>query len=363
MRQVKSKTEGRQAQQKTEPSQVATYIGATVFTAVYLLVVYWLKSLDVWNNSFDDAGGQYLIYNLLKIVFLLFFGWIMYYAGYAAIRLARRNKSAYELGPVDIFLASSFLGAAVYTMGMFMLGLLRLYYVATALTITAPVVFLSWSRLKEIAGGIPASFSAFRSSYFRQETKLNMLLAVVLILIATWQLLYLLASKGLMPDLLTNDTIGHYIPYYQEVLRTHGIWMNKYFLHFYYTKSAGLFFLSGLLADVQSMQLVSFYFFLLAGLTVYAFTKRATHDDLLWMLLAVVLYFSYSIFLEDGALSAVEFSKPHMLIGSFIAFIVYSTVIAPSLPSEELKSWHRLQRIFMITVILVSPVSAAFVLP
>jgi len=348
---------------RVKTNAFSTYIGAAVVTAIYLAVVFWFKNLDVWNKSFDDAGAQYFIYNLLRVVILLFYGWIMYYAGNFACRWMLRREAFDGLDPADGFLASSFAGAAIYTIIMFLLGLLRLYYIGIALVITAPVVFFSYARLMETAGNIPASFSSFYRGYFKQETKLNMFLAVSCAFIATGQLLYILVSKGLMPDLLTNDTIGHYIPYYQEVLRTHGIWMNKYFYHFYVSKGAGTYFLAQLLGDVQSAQLASFYFFFIGGLTLYAYIKRITRSDLLWMLSAVILCFSSTIFLNENGSAVAEFSKPHLLIGAFISFIVYSGVISLSLPPERLKAWQYLQTMVLVSLIIISPVSAAFVLP
>ncbi len=342
--------------------RITTYIGQTVFTAVYLLVVYGLKSIDLWNKSFDIAGSQYFIYNLLSIVLLLFYGWIMYYAGHIACRLLRWDGSDSELSAADNFLIYSFIGAAVYSAGMLLLGFLRLYYIGVVVIITAPVVFLSYTRLKGIADNIPASFSAFYRDYFKQEPKLNMVVGMVFMLIAAGQTLYFLISKGLMPDLLTNDTIGHYIPYYQEVIRSHGI-MNKYFLHFYYSKGAGLIFLSQLLAGVQSAQMVSFYFFFLGGVMMYAFVKRATSNDFIWMMLAVILYFSSAIFLNESGMMVSEFQKPHLLIGAFICFVVYGTVIAHSLAPDKLRSWRLLQAIILIALILLSPISIAFILP
>lgn len=335
-------------------------IGAAVFSAVYLFIVYWFQTADIWNRHFEGSG-LYILYNLFRVVFLFYFAWIMFFLGRLFFVFIKGNEV--QLEAIDFFLVSSFIGASLLTIAMFALGLLKLYYTLVLLLITTPIVFTSYTYLKELAQKTPDSIKGFFHEHFNKKGGLYKIISSAFIAIVLFQIFYIFVSRGLMPDLITNDTIGHYLPYYQEVINNHSIWMNKYFLHYYYSKGAGLFFLAGLLTDIQSSQIVSFYFLLLSILVLYAFIKRMMDNELLWMLLGIIMYLSSSILLIESGSIVAEFQKLHIVTGSFIIFIVSVTIVAFNLPSGKEYLLGIIQSIALISVTIMSPVSFIFTFP
>lgn len=344
-------------------TQESFIVGRTVFSAVYVLLVLWFQKVDVWNRYFAEAGSVYPLYHLFRVAFLLFFAWITYSAGKPLFAFVMKGREDFRLDGLNTFLVSSFAGASLLTLVMFLLGLLKAYYTATAVLLTAPIVFLSYPDLRETARALPGFFNRLFRDYFQEKGTLQGTITAFLVFAIIVQISYLFLSKGLMPDLLTNDTIGHYLPYYQEVLNNHGIGMNKYFPHYYYSKGVGLFFLAGLLTDIQSIQLVSFLFLLLSAATLYALVRKIAGNEPLWVLLSLLLFFSSSIILNESGVIVAEFQKIHIMIGSFIIFTAYLTALAVSLPDSLVRPWAVLLLLVTGAALVMSPVSYAFLLP
>jgi len=352
-----------QKNSKIKSNEGNLLLGRIVFTSIYLFVIYWFQSVDVWNKHFAEPGSVYIFYNLFRIIFLLYFAWILFSLGKSFLIFIKTKQGEFQLDSLHMFLASSYIGASFLIVVIFILGFLKLYYVATALIITAPIIFLSYKDFKNVVESIPRFFEKIFREYLGNKGKLYRVVSALLIGAILYQFLCVFISKGLMPDLVTNDTIGHYLPYYQEVIKNHNIWMNKYIFHYYYSKGAGLFFLASLLSDIQSTQLVSFYFFLLSAVALYAFIKKISNNELLWMLLALTLYFSSSIILNESGLIVAEFQKLHIMVGAFIIFIIYLTILSFSLPLSSLRLWILAHLLIVSSAIIISPVSFAFILP
>ncbi|MFO0753202.1 MAG: hypothetical protein U0411_07755 [Thermodesulfovibrionales bacterium] len=344
-------------------AQDSLIVGRSVFSVVYLVLVLLFQKMDIWGGHFTEAGGLYLLYHLFRVVFLFFFAWIVYSAGKLLFAFITKGREDSPLDGLNTFLVSSFAGASLLTLVMFVLGLLKAYYTATALLLTVPITFLSYPELRETSRALPRFFNRLVHEYFKGKGTLQWIVTAFLVFVVAVQFLYLFLSKGLMPDLLTNDTIGHYLPYYQEVLNSHSIGVNKYFPHYFYSKGVGLFFLAALLTDIQSVQLVSFLFLLLSAAALYALVRKIAGDEPLWVLLSLLLFFSSSIILNESGIIVAEFQKIHVLIGSFIIFTAYLTVLAVSLPASLVRPWAVLLLLVAGAALVMSPVSFAFLLP
>src|SRR5207302_1821467 len=141
-------------------------------------------------------------------------------------------------------------------------------------------------------------------------------LALVLALAAGLSASMFLISKGLMIDLGADSNV-HYAPYFEEVIRNHGGWLNRYFLQFFYSKGAGTQFIATLLTDPQSLQLVSCWFAFLSALILFQTVRKLTDGDVLFPLLAVAVLFC-------SEYMTVEFPKPHVVNGAMVLFLAYS---------------------------------------
>lgn len=237
----------------------------------------WLHFTNVWGDHLSETGNLLIAYHLARTVFLMFFAWLVFAVGeWTLAGLSRSKRWAPDLpfGPADRFLIASFTGAAALTLVMFVLGYLKAYYFPLALAATTFVVYRSGDRLWELAGAGLAQarrMSAWRALSLPDRVECEWI-AVLLTTLASAAAL-LLVNKGFFPDIRgRGDSFGHYLPYYRTVLENHGIWPNQYFLHYYYSKGAGLHFLAMLLTDLQSASLVSLYFVLSAVTAITVFS-------------------------------------------------------------------------------------------
>jgi hypothetical protein len=82
-------------------------------------------------------------------------------------------------------------------------------------------------------------------------------------------------GKGLFPG-GGHDYYTHYFPYYLEVVKNHNIWPNDVWYHYYYSKGSGLIFLSMLLTDPLSPQVVTMVFFTVSAVVVYCLLRKMT---------------------------------------------------------------------------------------
>jgi hypothetical protein len=346
---------------KTENGNVI--LGSAIFAASYLFFIFLFKWLDVWNSHFEKGGMIYVFYHFLRCVFLFYFIAIVFACGHLLLKFLLKKTDRSNLSSLDMFLLSSYLGAAVLTLVMFVLGLLKLNYTVTALIITIPAAFFAYSEFMQIFPSWRRNFSDFVSQHFKDKGDFNGIATFLIVFTIVIQIIYLFIVKGLLPDLITNDTVGHYLPYYQEVLNTHSIWMNKFFFHFYYSKGAGLFFLTGLLTDIQTIQIVSFYFLLMSVLTLVALVRKIANDNFIWMLVAVSVYLSSSMITLETGLIVAEFQKPHIMLGSFIVFMTYLSVSSFSIPESLNSLWFIFLFIVVSAIIVITPVSFIFIFP
>ncbi len=335
--------------------------GSVLFALSYLFVVGWFQFVNVWEKHFADPGFVYIVYHLFKVVFLLFIAWLIYYSGRVLFGYFMKKREYAGWSGIDAFLISSFLGAALWTVVMFFLGLSKLYYLSTVLILTVPVIFLSYPDFKGVVSGMPGLLTHWRNNWASMNKGGKALFSGFLLVIFV-QFLYLLIVKGLSPDLVTNDTVGHYMPYFQEVINSHSTWMNKFTFHYFMSRGSGLFFLAALLTDVQSIQLVSFYFMILTGLVLCALVGRIT-DDWPWVLLAACLYFSTNILISETGLIVAEFQKSHVMIGAFVVFMTYMTTLAFAIPAGCFSAWCFFQIFIATTGVIISPVSFVFIFP
>jgi hypothetical protein len=344
------------------PGRKGLPIGALLFTAAYGAIHYGFRALDVWNSRFDQPGPLYVVNHLLRLAFLVFFAWIVDSLGRTILERTSRKGEPWTSGPVDGVLLSSFTGASVLTVVTLILGAFGGLYPGVALALTAPIVFLSYPRFKRILASLRGIGTTIRNDCFADGSRPFKLATGWLAFCVLLQLVILVVSKGLMPDVLTNDTMGHYLPYFEQVLRDHGTGLNKHFLHYFYSKGDALFFLASLLTDVQTTQLVSLYFVLLSALMLYALVAGTIGDRAPWGLLASMLYLAILAPVNERAV-VTEFQKAHLVIGAFLLFIAYMTGLARRIPPERMRRWSLLQAFIAVVLVLMSPVSCAFVLP
>jgi hypothetical protein len=330
-------------------------IGRFAFTAIYLFIVYWFQKVDIWNNYFSERSSLYIFYNVFRVLFIIYFGWIHYYIGNIILSTLTKNQNKLQLGFVDLFLISSYVGASLSVVVMFCLGILHLYYLPILIGLTAPIVFISFPEFKCFFQDLLKSYKNFYQGLGHTNSK-QVIIAKLFILIISVQIIFLFISKGLLPDLKFVDTVAHYMPYFQQVILNHGLKPNIYFFHFFYTKGAGLHYLSIILSDIQSLQLTSFYLFSLSAILLFNFIKKIFGNNFNMPLISVIIYLSSGVTL-------VEFQKIHIGIASFMIFIVYMTVLLPTFPPSTWRLKSFIQGFVVVSLTIMSPVSLVFTFP
>jgi hypothetical protein len=131
---------------------------------------------------------------------------------------------------------------------------------------------------------------------------------------------FLFFSKGLYPGPVDNDVWEHYLPYYREVLRSGSVGPNEIWIQFCISKAGGLFYLSGLLSDSLSVQLVSWCFILMAGIILFQFLKEYL-ADFSWALLGAIVFFAACSYRDSG-----NFFKHHTVLAGYVVFLVWASI-------------------------------------
>lgn len=174
-------------------------------------------------------------------------------------------------------------------------------------------------------------------------------------------LLAFLITKGLYPA-GGHDYYNHYFQFYKQVIATGSIMPNDVWYQFYYSKGAGLFFLSMLLTDPLAPQLATTAMICASAAMVYAILNQSASWRLLpWI--GVALYLTFLIYtpgpdasLHQGGWGDLE--KPHEP-----AAVLMFAIIWISINLAKTQEWRRygIALIFSVSaLVLISPVMAVF---
>lgn len=279
--------------------------GFLVYTGGYAALLAWFKLVDVYHAHFASRGLIVVAYNAFRVLFIFYLFWIVYAAG--ALLLRRFGKFS-ELQTIERLVLGFFAGAGLWHIALLALGYLNLYTVPVAIAITVPFVALSYPTARD------ATWQLARIITEWQRTSWNKRLLVSAIAVLG---LFLLVIKGLYPG-GGHDYYTHYFYYYQEVIQQAGIWPNKVWYHYYYSKGSGLFFLGMLLTDPLAPQLVTFCFMAAASAALYLVVNDIAPRTN-WPLACVLLFISTYLFTPGWG----EFEKDHEFNTALILGIIW----------------------------------------
>ena len=301
----------------------------------------WFHAIDVYDNHFSDTGITVLIYNCARIAFIFYLFWMIETVGLATLRVTA-SKAMAEIGWLDRLVLGFFTGVCIWHVVLLSLGYLDLYSVPVAIIITLPIVAASFGDLRSALCQIKRSANE-QGAFTRHlgAGPLGWLVAVG----AAAALVTLLLVKGLYPG-GGHDYYTHYFYYFMTVIRSHGLWPNNVWYHYYYDKGAGLYFLGILLTDPLAPQLVTFTLFAAAALALYLMLRRIAPDTL-WPLVGVLQFISIYIYTPGSAFiywgngGWGEFEKTHEIIAALVVAAFWMTV-------EALSSAGRIRRLWLI---------------
>lgn len=330
-------------------------LGPIIFTGCYVSLIAWFSWFDPYQKHFWESGAVITAYNILRLCYVVFLGWILSSSGYIIIGAMKGRGVVLPTGGLDTVILSFYLGAAIAAIILFVMGYLNLYYAPVFMVLTSCVVFLSYPLVERAVVAVHGKVQSIRG---RGVSKIYACAMTFLVLIALYLLFLVTTGKGLLPG-GGHDYYTHYFPYYLDVVKSHGIWPNDAWYHYYYSKGAGLIFLSMLLTDPLAPQLVTLLFFVFSCLLLFSLIRKIS-DDYHWPMVAIVLYLAAFVWTPGCG----EFEKQHVLMGSLIVSIVWMGCLTYEHRDVGLpKTWLFIWFLLLSHLLLFSPTAFSIMLP
>ncbi len=326
--------------------------GLLCFILPYLAVICFFAYVDVYHQHFFNPRYS-LPYNAARTVFVAYLFWFIYFSGAVLLGYFRgysRIPWTQRLG------LGLFSGAAIWTLGMLVLGYLSLYFWIVAVAITTFTVAASYRHFRTVG---EICVQRLRMPNWRGVGPIGM----ALIAVAFGAVL--LMVKGLYPA-GGHDYFTHYFYYYNAVIDRHNIWPNEVWYHYYYSKAMGLFFLGMLLTDPLAPSLITFVFAIATAVALFAFVDRV-RPRTLWPWVSVALYFAlYITTYSSGAYTGHggwgDFQKPHEINAAFIFGLLWMGVgLLTATEAEERRIWWFASALCAFVVAFVTTVSSLLV--
>jgi hypothetical protein len=188
--------------------------------------------------------------------------------------------------------------------------------VSVVIALTLPLVIVSYSDVDTAVRAAWRDLSGRNGlSCDIRQRRLDRLIIGIFIL----AFVALLLVKGLYPD-GSGDYFNHYFPYYREVVERGNLWPNELWVHYFYDKGAGPYFLGMLIADPMAPQLVTFSFTSAAAL-VLLLAGRDAAPGTRWPLIAVLLF----LIIYEYTPGWGEFEKTHELMVALVLAAVWAS--------------------------------------
>jgi hypothetical protein len=281
-------------------------LGFLIYMGGYVALLVWFKHIDFYHTHFTTKGFLVAAYNFFRVLFIFYLFWIVYAAGAVALRWADGKFNS--LQTMERLVLGFFAGAGLWYIVLLALGYLKLYTPPVAIAVTLPAVALTYPDARDALSEFRRRIPPWRSVTWQKR------LTVAAIAFVGGLLLLI---KGLYPG-GGHDYYTHYFHYYQEVIQQGGIWPNKVWYHYFYSKGSGLFFLGILLTDPLAPQLVTFCFMAAAAATFYLIVSDVAPRTN-WPLACVLLFVGTYVFTPGWG----EFEKDHEFNTALILGIIW----------------------------------------
>jgi len=315
------------------PASAATFNRADMLAVAALIggfigVVLWFDRVDFYNKHFFDTGAIVLADNIVRIVFVGFFSWLIYAPGAAVAALVTTPDQRRALSPAERAVLGFGIGVGVWHIAMLILGVLGWYYQAVMVALCLAILVASARHFGRVAvAGCCALADRFTAVRQRRASPQEVG-AILIAVAATWVLL----RRGLFPG-GSGDYYTHYFYYYLEVLKNHGLAPNDVWYHYYYSKGSGLAFLGMLLTDPEAPALTTYPCVLFAAVAIATLAARMAPGSL-WPAAGALIYLLYYL-LSFNDIGGSEFQKDHEEIAALVVLTAWALCMercAPPLP-------------------------------
>ena len=317
------------------PAPAATFTRADMLAVAVLLggfigVVLWFDRVDFYNKHFFDTGAIVFADNVVRIVFVGIFSWLIYAPGAAVVALVTTPDQRAALFPAERAVLGFGIGVGIWHVVMLILGVLDLYYRAVMVGLCLAVLVASARHFGHVAvagcRALADRFTALRQRRASPQEVGAILIAVA----AAWVLL----RRGLFPG-GSGDYYTHYFYYYLEVLKNHGLAPNDVWYHYYYSKGSGLVFLGMLLTDPEAPALTTFPCVLFAAVAIATLAARMAPGSL-WPAAGALIYLLYYL-LSFNDIGGSEFQKDHEEIAALVVLTAWALCMERCAPPRPFR--------------------------
>ena len=324
----------------------STAVGAGLFTGLYVCLVAWFFTTALWHQQFGEAGGGMRIYSIARAMFAGYLFVMLTATGALALRRFERRAGPPDMDRTEVLLAWFFAGASIWIAGMYVAGLLGLYYRVPALALTAIIL---WRAYPDMARWLRARPGPVVEGPTPSLTRLVERWVPLVALAVTLSLVYV--NRGLAITETGYDGRGHYVPYYEQVVTTHGTAPNDLWYHFWVSKGAGLHFLASLLTDIHGPLLVSSLMVTVALLVVVSMVRGLT-GQVTWGLTAGVLF-------AAPLMTGAQYWKHHLVTLTLVAGVVWLLTAAWRRRTVDSPYWVALTTVVSVAAVINAPPIAA----
>ena len=283
----------------------------------FIGVVAWFAGVDFYHRHFFDTGPIVAADNVVRVVFVIIFSWLIYAPGAAAAALIMSADERAALTPPERAVLGFGIGVGIWHVVMLILGLLGLYDRPVIVGLCLVVVVASSWHFANTAIAqwrtLAVGFTELRQGRATPEQ-----IGIILIgAAAAW----LLLLRGLFPG-GGGDYYTHYFYYYLEVLKNHGLAPNDVWYHYYYSKGSGLVFLGMLLTDPEAPALTTYPCVVFAAIAVATLAARMAPNSL-WPAAGAFVYLFYYLvsFSADGG---GQFQKDHEEVTALVVLTTWA---------------------------------------
>jgi hypothetical protein len=307
-----------------------------LFVGGFVATLAFFSLVDVYDRHFFESSYA-AIYNAFRVIFAAYFFWLVYVVGRRALFFVPGDPLT-GMRLHDRLALGFFVGAAVLTMAMLVLGYLSLYWRVVAWAIAVPIIATSYRHFALTVGEAKSSIA----QHLQEGSRIDRGLSIVMVIAAVFAGAALLLVKGLYPQ-GGHDYYQHYSHFYAAVIDNHSIWPNLFWYQYYLSKGMGVTFLGMLLTDALAPSLVAYCFAVATALALYALVRDFCSHTL-WPWLAVVLYLALNVHtLGTGAYFGNggwgHFQKPHEINSPLVFAVLWMSVNMVRSAGELRRVW------------------------
>jgi hypothetical protein len=312
-----------------------TFTRSDMFAVAALLggfigVVLWFDRVDFYHKHFFHTGTIVFVDNVLRIVFVGIFSWLIYAPGAAVAALVTTPGERAALSSAERAVLGFGIGVGIWHVVMLILGVFDLYYRSVLAGLCLVVLVASSRHFAHVAVAGCRALTARLTALRRRRASPQEVGAILIAMFAAW----LLLRRGLFPG-GSGDYYTHYFYYYLEVLKNHGLKPNDVWYHYYYSKGCGLAFLGMLLTDPEAPALTTFACVIFAAIAIATLAARMAPGSL-WPAAGALVYLLYYL-LNFNGIGAGEFQKDHEEVAALVVLVAWALCMERCAPPRPFR--------------------------